>query len=84
MRFSAYLRQPANVSKEEKNAYVEEVIELLELQPFGDALIFALSVEGKSGSQLLMSRFTHSHDSSQTLDHWCRTRFKARVTSVPR
>ena len=50
MRFSAYLRQPANVSKEEKNAYVEEVIELLELQPFGDALIFALSVEGKSGS----------------------------------
>ena len=84
MRFSAYLRQPANVSKEEKNAYVEEVIELLELQPFGDALIFALSAEGKSGSQLLMSRFTHSHDSSQTLDNWCRTRFKTRVTSIPR
>ena len=52
MRFSAYLRQPANVSNEEKDAYVEEMIELLELQPLGDALIFTLSVEGKSGSQL--------------------------------
>lgn len=48
MRFSAYLRQPAHVSKEEKDAYVEEMIELLELQPLGDALIFTLSVEGKS------------------------------------
>lgn len=48
MRFSAYLRQPAHVPKEEKDAYVEEMIELLELQPLGDALIFTLSVEGKS------------------------------------
>lgn len=49
MRFSAYLRQPANVSKEEKDAYVEDMIKLLELRPLGDALIFTLSVEGKSG-----------------------------------
>lgn len=48
MRFSAYLRQPANVSKGEKDAFVEEMIELLELQALGDALIFTLSVEGKS------------------------------------
>ena len=84
MRFSAYLRQPANVSNEEKDAYVEEIIELLELQPLGDALILTLSVEGKSGSQLLMSRFTHSHDSPQTLDNWCRTRLQTRITSVSR
>lgn len=48
MQFSAYLRQPAHVSKAEKDAYVEEMIELLELQSLGDALIFTLSVEGKS------------------------------------
>jgi ATP-binding cassette subfamily G (WHITE) protein 2 (SNQ2) len=58
MRFSAYLRQPANVPKEEKDAYVEEMIELLELQPLGDALIFTLSVEGKSGHYPSMLRFT--------------------------
>lgn len=84
MQFSAYLRQPSNVSNEEKDAYVEEMIELLELQPLGDALIFTLSGEGKSGSQLLKSRFTHSHDSSQTLDNWCRTRLQTSVTSVSR
>lgn len=46
MRFSAYLRQPFEVTKEEKDAYVEEVIELLELQELADAMVFSLSVEG--------------------------------------
>ena len=36
MRFSAYLRQPYEVSVEEKNAYVEEVIQLLELEDLAD------------------------------------------------
>ena len=36
MRFSAYLRQPYSVSIEEKNAYVEEVIQLLELEDLAD------------------------------------------------
>jgi ABC-type multidrug transport system ATPase subunit len=36
MRFSAYLRQPYHVSIEEKNAYVEEVIQLLELEDLAD------------------------------------------------
>ncbi|WAR53515.1 hypothetical protein PtB15_3B23 [Puccinia triticina] len=36
MRFSAYLRQPYDVSVEEKNAYVEEVIQLLELEDLAD------------------------------------------------
>jgi ATP-binding cassette subfamily G (WHITE) protein 2 (SNQ2) len=58
MRFSAYLRQPANVSKEAKDAYVEEMIELLELQPLGDALVFTLSVEGKSDPSLCHILFT--------------------------
>lgn len=46
MRFSAYLRQPFEVSKEEKDAYVEEMIELLELQDLADAMVFSLGVEG--------------------------------------
>lgn len=47
MRFSAYLRQPEAVSKEEKDAYVEEMIELLELQDLADAIVFSLGVEAK-------------------------------------
>jgi ATP-binding cassette, subfamily G (WHITE), member 2, SNQ2 len=45
MRFSAYLRQPFEVPKEEKNAYVEEMIELLELQDFADGIIYSLGAE---------------------------------------
>lgn len=39
LRFSAYLRQPQDVSIDEKNAYVERVIELLEMEPIADAII---------------------------------------------
>ncbi|KAL0571220.1 ATP-binding cassette transporter snq2 [Marasmius crinis-equi] len=47
IRFSAYLRQPAEVSIEEKNAYVEEIIELLELQDLTEALVISLGVEAR-------------------------------------
>ncbi|EJC98670.1 uncharacterized protein FOMMEDRAFT_170902 [Fomitiporia mediterranea MF3/22] len=47
MRFSAYLRQPFSVSKEEKDAYVEEMLELLELQDMADAMVFSLTVEAR-------------------------------------
>ncbi|KAJ3545283.1 hypothetical protein NMY22_g2500 [Coprinellus aureogranulatus] len=47
MRFSAYLRQPAHISKEEKDAYVEEMIELLELQDLTEALVFSLNIEAR-------------------------------------
>jgi ATP-binding cassette, subfamily G (WHITE), member 2, SNQ2 len=39
LRFSAYLRQPYHVSKEEKDAYVEQVITLLEMENIADAMI---------------------------------------------
>ncbi|KAI8065000.1 ABC-2 type transporter-domain-containing protein [Thamnidium elegans] len=51
LRFSAQLRQPAEVSIEEKNNYVEQIILLLELDDIGDAQIgqvetgFGISVE---------------------------------------
>ncbi|KAF8930773.1 ABC-2 type transporter-domain-containing protein [Dissophora ornata] len=39
LRFSAHLRQPADVSEEEKNAYVEEIINILEMENIADALV---------------------------------------------
>ncbi|KAF7795148.1 hypothetical protein EIP86_006296 [Pleurotus ostreatoroseus] len=47
MQFSAHLRQPAHVSLAEKDAYVEEMIELLELQELADALVLSLGVEAR-------------------------------------
>ncbi|KAH9948182.1 ABC-2 type transporter-domain-containing protein [Amylocystis lapponica] len=47
MRFSAYLRQPPSVSKAEKDDYVEEMIEVLELQDLADALVHSLGVEAR-------------------------------------
>ncbi|KEY67730.1 hypothetical protein S7711_03981 [Stachybotrys chartarum IBT 7711] len=39
LAFSAVLRQPAHVPKEEKLAYVEEVIRLLEMEEYADAVV---------------------------------------------
>ncbi|GAA5846326.1 hypothetical protein JCM5353_001490 [Sporobolomyces roseus] len=51
LRFSAHLRQPASVPVEEKNAYVEQIIQLLELEEKADAMIgmpgFGLDVEAR-------------------------------------
>lgn len=47
MRFSAYLRQPESVPQEEKDAYVEEMIELLELQGLSEVLVFSLDMEAR-------------------------------------
>ncbi|KAL1872651.1 hypothetical protein VTK73DRAFT_1412 [Phialemonium thermophilum] len=39
LRFSADLRQPYDTPRAEKYAYVEEIIALLEMEPFADAII---------------------------------------------
>lgn len=39
LQFSAFLRQPDSVPKEEKVKYVEEIIALLEMQPYADAIV---------------------------------------------
>ncbi|QLQ78268.1 hypothetical protein HG537_0A05150 [Torulaspora globosa] len=39
LKFSAYLRQPASVSIEEKDRYVEEVIKVLEMEAYADAVV---------------------------------------------
>lgn len=43
--FSALLRQDADVPREEKIAYVDRIIELLELEDIQDALLMSLGVE---------------------------------------
>lgn len=43
LRFSAYLRQPRDVSVEDKNAYVEEVIQLLEMEDLADGACSVIS-----------------------------------------
>ena len=45
LQFSALLRQPAKVSREEKLAYVEHIISLLELEKIADALVGSTGVE---------------------------------------
>jgi ABC-type multidrug transport system permease subunit/ABC-type multidrug transport system ATPase subunit len=39
LKFSAYLRQDASVPKEEKDAYVEQILSLLEMDRIADALV---------------------------------------------
>ena len=45
IEFSAILRQERHVSREEKVAYVDKIIDLLELRELSDALILSLGVE---------------------------------------
>lgn len=39
LRFSAMLRQPKSVSKQEKYDYVEEVIKMLDMEDFAEAVV---------------------------------------------
>ena len=45
LEFSAVLRQPASTPRSEKIAYVDQIIDLLELEHMQDALIMSLGVE---------------------------------------
>lgn len=42
LEFSAVLRQPAHTPREEKLAYVDEVIKLLDMEPYADAIVGVL------------------------------------------
>lgn len=39
LRFSAYLRQPKEIPISEKNAYVEQIIKILEMEKYADAVV---------------------------------------------
>jgi ATP-binding cassette subfamily G (WHITE) protein 2 (PDR) len=57
LEFSAMLRQPPEYTKEEKLAYVDEVIRILEMQDYADAIV------GVPGSGLNVER-------TYTSDQW--------------
>lgn len=52
LEFSAMLRQPPEYTREEKLAYVEEVIRLLEMEDYADAIV------GVPGSGLNVERMS--------------------------
>ena len=47
LRFSAVLRQPKHISRREKYEYVEEVLKLLEMDGYADAVV-GVPGEGRS------------------------------------
>jgi ATP-binding cassette, subfamily G (WHITE), member 2, PDR len=53
LRFSALLRQPESVSVEEKLAHVEDVIKLLEMEAYAEAIV------GVPGEGLSFHRTNH-------------------------
>ena len=77
LRFSATLRQPKTVSMKEKYDYVEDVIEMLGMQDFSDAIVGTpgegLNVEQVSGVFPANCFFLTSFakiPTAQTLDNW--------------
>ena len=65
LRFSAILRQPKSVSKQEKYDYVEDVIKMLNMEDFAEAVV-GVPGEGKQCLfQVLVTLLTHSHRSER-------------------
>jgi hypothetical protein len=89
LEFSAMLRQPPEYTKEEKLAYVDEVIHILEMEDYADAIVgvpgSGLNVERTyTGSapvnhvnKLSVSRTQAPHDR-------CRARSPTETPTVPR
>lgn len=59
LRFSAVLRQPAHVSRQEKLDYVDEVIKLLGMESYADAVV-GVPGEGMKWIYCLYSSFDFS------------------------
>lgn len=51
LHFSPILRQPAHIPRQEKLAYVEEVIRLLEMEEYADTVVGIPGVEGLNAEQ---------------------------------
>jgi ATP-binding cassette subfamily G (WHITE) protein 2 (PDR) len=76
LEFSALLRQPPEYGREERLAYVDHVIQLLDMEQYADAIV------GVPGSGLNVERKYHrifsscsvwkcaDHIRTQTLNHW--------------
>jgi ABC-type multidrug transport system ATPase subunit len=82
--FSALLRQPEKVPRQEKIGYVEEVIKTLEMESYADAIV---GVPGEGKSQFHLSRHFRANQArsqcrtTQASHHSGRACSKAGVTS---
>lgn len=76
LEFSALLRQPPEYTKEEKIAYVDHVIRLLDMEQYADAVVgipgTGLNVERKSKKRPAIVGNTDT-GRTQAFDHWRRT-----------
>jgi len=84
LEFSALLRQPPEYKHAERLAYVDQVIRLLDMEQYADAVVgvpgSGLNVERKSLSfvwtdMLIVSR-------TETFDDWCRTRSSPETVTI--
>jgi hypothetical protein len=83
------MRQPASASEKEKLAYVEEVIQLLDMEAYADATVGVPGV-GSFGPSLSrtppsFSVFMSSvkYRAAKEIDYWRGTSCKARITALP-
>lgn len=88
LRFSAMLRQPKSVSKQEKYDYVEEVIKMLNMEDFAEAVVgvpgMGLNVEVSQAIGML-SRLTSDYLlATKTSDHRCRIGGQTEAFAIPR
>ena len=58
LQFSALLRQPAHVSRQEKLDYVEEVLDLLDMKLYADAVV---GVPGEGTLYFIKALCSHCH-----------------------
>lgn len=73
LQFSALLRQPKHISKQEKLEYVEEVLKLLEMDAYADAVV---GVPGEGELRVscvtLGTNIRSQRRAAKATDHRCR------------
>jgi ABC-type nitrate/sulfonate/bicarbonate transport system ATPase subunit len=67
LRFSALLRQPAHVPRQEKIDYVEEVIKLLGMESYADAVV-GVPGEGMSFDTAFVAPLTRTRSQCRTTE----------------
>lgn len=79
--FSAMLRQPASISRKEKIAYVREVIQILGMEEYADAVVGVLG-EGLNVEQrkrLTIGKLAEEGTGIGLISYRCRTRCEASI-----
>ena len=88
LEFSALLRQSPEYTHEEKLAYVDHVIDILNMQEYADAVVgvpgSGLNVEQRKRKHPLFPSTLKPVLTDCRLNHWCRTRRAPQTPPLPR